>query len=84
MTELKEYEHLEQMVRNKKKLILSAPEGKNIKIQDSPEFAYALRQELTNYVNLKEYRVLEDKYFQKLEDNKILLEKIHEIERNLK
>lgn len=80
--ELKEYQQMEHLVQNK--LIRSAPEGKNPSIRDSPEFLRVLRQELSNFVSLEQHENLKDKYFRKLEDNKILLDKIHEIERSLK
>ena len=86
MKELREYEALEKMVGKDKQLIMSAPEGNKYRtdIRDSPEFLRALRQELTNYISLKQYKIMEDKYFQKLEDNKILLEKLHKMEKDIK
>ena len=76
------------MVGNKKKLILSAPEGNNIRnnlnIRESPEFLRILRKELSNYVTVKQYKIMEDKYFRKMEDNKILLEKLHKMEKDIK
>lgn len=87
LKELREYEAIEKMLGNKKKLILSAPEAEAYRgrdIRDSPEFLRVLRQELTNYISLKQYKVMEDKYFQKMEDNKILLEKLHKMEKDIK
>lgn len=60
-------------------------ERKNIKnLKSSPEFLMILKEELSNYISLEKHEMLEEKYFQKMEDNKILLDKLRKMEQTIK
>lgn len=85
---MREYEAIEQMLGNQKKLILSAPEAGGHRgradVRNSAEFIRVLRQELANYVSREQYEVMKDKFVRKVDENKGLLGELRKMEKDIK
>ena len=84
--DIQEYQHYEKMLGLRPNpLVQSAPNQSSQKqLRDSEEVQEIIRETLRDFVPKQKFLKLEDKYYQKIDDNRVLLDRIRNLEKDFK